>query len=80
MFYGHSNAQQTGLDAWSLIDLRAFRAGLIRNRLNQQQIVMGDQRNADGTSFKWFDARSFPTDPPLVVASSSVAAATRLKG
>ena len=25
MFYGHSNADQTGLEAWWLIDLRAFR-------------------------------------------------------
>ncbi|WP_340250908.1 hypothetical protein [Sulfitobacter pontiacus] len=73
MFYGHSNAQQTGLDAWSLIDLRAFRAGLIRHRANTPNIVMGDQRNADGTRFKWFDMRSFPTEPPLVVASSTTA-------
>ena len=70
MFYGHSNADQSRLDAWWLIDLRAFRAGLIRNRLNERQIVMGDQRNPDGTRFKWFDVRSFPADPPLVVASS----------
>jgi hypothetical protein len=70
MFYGHSNAAQTGLEAWSLIDLRAFRAGLIRHRANTPNIVMGDQRNADGTRFKWFDMRSFPADPPLVVASS----------
>ena len=70
MFYGHSNAAQTGLDAWWLIDLRAFRAGLIRNRLNERQIVMGDQKNSDGTRFKWFDVRSFPSEPPLLVASS----------
>ena len=70
MFYGHSNADQTGLEAWWLIDLRAFRAALIRNRVNAPQIVMGDQRNADGTRFKWFDLRFFPADPPLVVACS----------
>ena len=71
MFYGHSNTDQTGLEAWWLIDLRAFRAALIRNRVNAPQIVMGDQCNADGTRFKWFDLRSFPDGPPLVVARSS---------
>ncbi len=70
MFYGHSNAAQTGLDAWWLIDLRAFRAGLIRHMAHSPQIVMGDQANPDGTWFKWFDVRSFPAEPPLVVARS----------
>ena len=70
MFYGHSNADQSRLESWSLIDLRAFRAGIIRNSVNQAQIVMGDQKNPDGTRFKWFDVRSFPSEPPLVVASS----------
>ncbi|AXI48503.1 hypothetical protein C1J03_22400 [Sulfitobacter sp. SK012] len=48
MFYGHSNAAQTGLDAWWLIDLRAFRAGLFPIRSSAQQIVMEDQANAMG--------------------------------
>jgi len=65
-----SSADQSHLGSWSLIDLRAFRAGLIRNSVNQAQIVMGDQKNPDGTRFKWFDVRSFPSEPPLVVASS----------
>ena len=60
----------TGLDVWWLIDLRAFRIGWIRNMANAPQIVMGDQRNADGTRFKSFDVRSFPAEPPLVVAKS----------
>lgn len=68
MFYGHSNAAQTGIDAWWLIDLKAFRAALIRHRMNAPCLVMGDQINADGTQFKWFDMRSFPSEPPLVVA------------
>ncbi len=72
MFYGHSNAAETGLDAWWLIDLRAFRAALIRNRVSAPQIQMGDQRNSDGTRFKWFDVRSFPADAPLVVAASAL--------
>ncbi|MEM0948374.1 MAG: hypothetical protein AAGK37_13270, partial [Pseudomonadota bacterium] len=45
-----------------------FRAGLIRNAQNGYPIRYGDKRNADGTWFKWFDVRSFPEEPPLVVA------------
>lgn len=70
MFYGHSNAAQTAVENWWLIDLRAFRAALIRHGNDGGQIVMGDQANPDGSWFKWFDIRSFPNDPPLVVASS----------
>lgn len=71
MFYGHSNPSQTGLDAWWLIDLRAFRAALIRHRANSSQIIMGDMANPDGTRFKWFDVRSFPAEPPLILAASN---------
>lgn len=68
MFYGH--ADRFGrLDCWWLIDLRSFRAALIRRRLNGAELLMGDQLNPDGTRFKWFDVRSFPADPPLVVAA-----------
>ena len=70
LFYGHANAAGTGFDAWWLIDLRAFRAGLIRSKRNGHPIRCGDKRNPDGTWFKWFDIRSFPDDPPLVVARS----------
>lgn len=71
LFYGHANAEETGFDLWWLIDLRAFRAGLIRHAANGYPILSGDHRNADGTCFKWFDIRSFPNEPPLVLAASS---------
>ncbi len=70
MFYGHSNITQNGVGHWWLIDLRAFRAALIRHANNGSSISMGDQSNPDGTWFKWFDIRSFPAHPPLVVAKS----------
>ena len=70
MFYGHSNATGTGFDAWWLLDLRAFRAALIRHRHNGYPIRYGERVNHDGTRFKWFDLRSFPAEPRLVVASS----------
>ncbi|MDF0602311.1 hypothetical protein P1J78_16345 [Psychromarinibacter sp. C21-152] len=69
MFYGHADASGRGLASWWLIDLRAFRAGLIRQATNGYPIRCGDRTNPDGTRFKWFDIRSFPPEPPLVVAS-----------
>lgn len=68
MFYGHASGFGDTLGNWWLIDLRAFRAALIRHRMNGLVLVMGDQVNPDGTRFKWFDVRSFPKEPPLVVA------------
>ncbi len=68
MFYGHANPTETGFDRWWLIDLRAFRAGLIRHVHNGYPIRYGNKVNPDGTQFKWFDIRSFPAEPPLVVA------------
>jgi len=70
LFYGHANAAETGFDLWWLIDLRAFRAGLIRQSANGFPISCGDQSNPDGTAFKWFDLRSFPQEPPLVLAQA----------
>ncbi|MGR3499453.1 MAG: hypothetical protein ACU0E9_11225 [Limimaricola soesokkakensis] len=68
MFYGHASEDGRGLAAWWLLDLKAFRAALIRQAANGYRIRSGDQRNADGTCFKWFDIRSFPVEPPLVIA------------
>ena len=68
MFYGHSAPCQTRLAAWMLLDLNAFRAALIREARNGGRIESGDKPNGDGTHFKWFDVRSFPKDPPLVIA------------
>jgi len=59
VFYGHCNAAQIGPDAWWMIDLRAFRAGLIRHTAN-----------ADGTRFKLHYVMLFPAEPPLVEARS----------
>lgn len=72
LFYGHANAAETGFALWWLLDLRAFRAGLIRQASNGFPISSGDRRNPDGTCFKWFDIRSFPNEPPLVLATSGL--------
>ncbi|MEM9309686.1 MAG: hypothetical protein AAGA74_20515 [Pseudomonadota bacterium] len=69
MFYGHADPCG-GLDRWWILDLRAFRAGLIRHATNGTTIRYGDRKNADGTAFRWFDITSFPKEPPLVVGCS----------
>ena len=66
MFYGHAD-DASGLDRWWLIDLDAFRAALIRGK---EKIKMGNKPNGDGTHFKWFDLRSFPPRPSILVAGS----------
>ncbi|WP_425084008.1 hypothetical protein [Ruegeria profundi] len=68
MFYGHAGPDGQTILHWWLIDLKAFRAALIRHRTAGAFLHMGDKRNPDGTCFKWFDIRSFPKEPPLVVA------------
>jgi hypothetical protein len=69
MFYGHANPWG-GLDRWWLIDLKAFRAALIRDRTGSGTLRCGTQRNPDGTEFVWFDLHSFPQSPSIVVAAS----------
>ena len=69
MFYGHADASERTIERWWLIDLRAFRAALIRQSTNGFPIKCGDRTNPDGTRFKWFDIRSFPKEPRLVVAA-----------
>jgi len=69
MFYGHADPTG-GIACWWLLDLRAFRAGLIRQTTNGYPIRSGDKRNSDGTAFKWFDIQSFPPEPKLVMACS----------
>lgn len=70
MFYGFAKSQNPvdGFDRWFLIDLHAWRAHMIRR---DGRILCGDKPNkGDGTYFKWFDVRSFPPDPPILIGSS----------
>ena len=68
MLYAHAAPCETRLAWWWLLDLNSFRAALIRQATNGFAIRCGDKPNGDGTFFKWFDVRSFPKDPPLVIA------------
>lgn len=68
MFYGFASSEGEGVLArWFLIDLHHWRAHMIRN---QKAINKGIQPNGDGTSFAWFDVRSFPDDPQILIAVS----------
>lgn len=69
MFYGHASASGEGFERWWLIDLRAFRAALIRRSLEGSGLHWGSKVNDDGTAFTWFDIRSFPA--ALVIDASS---------
>ena len=68
LFYGHASADESRIERWWLVDLRAFRAGLIRQAANGYRLRSGDRTNPDGTCFTWFDIRSFLQEPPLDVA------------
>jgi hypothetical protein len=68
MLYGFAaNDAEARIVNWSLIDLHAFKAHLIRK---PQALRSGEVNNGDGTSFKWFDLHSFPEVPAILVGSS----------
>ena len=67
-FYGFADEGNNSIPHWFVIDLDAFRAALIRN--SAHKIYCGTQPNYDGSYFKWYDLRSFPEKPPLLIAAS----------
>lgn len=71
-FYGHADICEVFIEYWWLIDLHSFRAALIRNSMNGTGLISGDKKNGDGTFFKWFDLRSFPEEPPILISSSQI--------
>ena len=76
LFYGHAKQDDLPtLARWFLIDLHAWRAHMIRDGQRKQagqagRIKQGQKPNNDGTYFVWFDLRSFPDSPPILVSSS----------
>jgi hypothetical protein len=68
MFYGFAaDGDMPALPAWNLIDLAAFRYHLI---MSPNVIRGGECSTADGTMFRFYDLRSFPKEPPVLIASS----------
>jgi hypothetical protein len=64
-FYGHTN-EALEIIRWFLVDLNAFRAHLI---MNAGALRCGEISNGDGTHFTYYDLTSFPSDPPILVAT-----------
>lgn len=69
MFYGHAGDDGIAIPYWHLIDLNAWRAHMIRNK---EKVMCGEKSNGDGTYFAWFDLMSFPDNPPILIASSTI--------
>lgn len=68
LFYGFEDPSTCGrIGIWHLVDLWAFRAHLIRH---PERIRSGESEAREGNRFRWFDVSSFPTDPPILIASS----------
>ncbi|MCM2323510.1 MAG: hypothetical protein NDJ90_09640 [Oligoflexia bacterium] len=67
LFYAFESGERPGaLGVWHLISLRALRANLIRRTSFRD----GVQSNTDGTHFHWFDLKSFPAEPAILIASN----------
>lgn len=74
MFYGHSN-EKDEIFLWWLIDLKAFRAALIRR--NSLIKVSRQKLNKDGTTgFMSFDVRGLPRNVIIGASDSELAALT----
>lgn len=75
-FYGFAaHDELPSLARWALINLHHWRAHMINDGIaravGQSNLIrQGQKPNGDGTYFQWFDIRSFPADPPILVASS----------
>lgn len=68
MFYGFATESETPtLAAWNLIDMASFRYHLI---MNPAAIRCGDRSTIDGTLFRFYDLKSFPREPSVLIASS----------
>lgn len=65
MFYAFAlDDTSADLRLWYLIDLAAWRWHLAQKPKTFQS---GEIPNGDGTYFAWYDMRSFPREPPLLV-------------
>lgn len=70
LFYGFADPNSAEVPHWWLINLDAFRAAFIRQAFGGQKVKCGLKDNGDGTHFYWFDLRSFPREPSILIAGS----------
>jgi hypothetical protein len=72
MFYAFATSNddyKAGFARWFLIDLGVWRLN-VKDTIRSKQLVQGDGSNPDRTHFRWFDLRSFPPEPRILIASS----------
>jgi len=68
LFYGIANKEETALQRWCIVCLRAFR---YHRQMSTDQISSGViQNTGDPTQFMWFDLRTFPERPPILIGCS----------
>lgn len=69
MFYGHAAAGPLpAFDRWMVVDLHSFRHHVEHN---VHAIAYDERMNRDQrSSFVSFDVRSFPAEPPILIAGS----------
>jgi hypothetical protein len=72
MFYGFADPTETAIAAWMLLDLNAWRAAVCRHGYGKISLECGYKKNHDGTSFRWYDVRSFPRNPRLIIAHDGI--------
>lgn len=73
LFYGHETMDGKGIFPWMIVNLKAWRYHLLRERRpNEQKLIHGEMPNGDGTYFRWFDATSFPDEHPILIAQRGV--------
>jgi hypothetical protein len=71
MFYGFKHETDLAIARWMIIDLNSFRLHWGKPQSPQRQALkIKHQDNRDGTEFLAIDVRSFPPQPPIIVASS----------
>lgn len=72
MFYGHESGKT--IHPWWIIDLKSYRSHISHDgwkKEERREIIWGEKPNKDGTHFVWFDIKSFPEHPALLVAQST---------
>lgn len=74
MFYGFASDRCFDFVEWYLIDLNAFRYHYSQDGWRERNRHLSwdaIQNSDDATSFAWFDIKSFPPDPPLLIGSGT---------
>lgn len=70
LLYGFCNKSEDQIEYWRIVNLSTFRAAAVQHKSGEIKLKFGKIPNNDGTHFTYFDVRSFPAAPPLMIASN----------